>query len=568
MTILDKEFWNQTVQSQERDYLLRIEAVNFERTLFDTAQLSVIRGTSMLMRDAVRREPENQEAEKREPKNQTTAEHSEASMPTLEALIKKEYPNIKFKPIATGASVGLYQFRAAPWKAERVQKYVHGKLNEGDNIGRHLSFVVDIEPIRRGDFVEARERVTARNRFRQMQQLSLPLAEGEGARPCDLEGLRPADTKKIGNERASDSVWERYRYGVDQKQAFFYKETGNSKLCDLKFANDFSEIAGMGPGQKKNHQGKGSQPAPDPKPEKTLPPLAGKLAIIYFDGNNFGNLQQACKSPEELDKFDVNIQECRKQYLNEFLTEIKDVESFKTQPSRKELAFELLRWGGDEILMVVPARCGFFTLQYFYEAAKDWQWNGTPLTHAGALIFCQHKTPIDRMTELAHEIVDLVKESPEGRSRNLFDYVVLESIDFPAEPLPHFWIQRYGALADRRKPLAPVDLQWRIQKVRNFQKTLKNPIPRSRLEPLVRGLAVPRGDERMLQKQQQQLDALIEGKQHAEDKHWSSAVKTCIEALFPGQDSCWQWLHLIELWDYLVAPESLSHATNASQSDA
>ena len=90
------------------------------------------------------------------------------------------------------------------------------------------------------------------------------------------------------------------------------------------------------------------------------------------------------------------------------------------------------------------------TLQRFYEVSTDWvtppdpsalsgdsrhggdpapaaaDVSGKPLTHAGGIVFCSHKTPIAEATATAKNLAEAVKDVT--REENRFDYLILESI--------------------------------------------------------------------------------------------------------------------------------------------
>ena len=128
-----------------RAYLLSIAGVNIYQVLADTTQLSTRRGGGLLLREAVR----------------TIAEE----------------PAFGLKIISTGASEGLFQFQAASDDAAvELRDSVARRLNEHEHY-RHLTFVVDVEPLGNEGFHLAKEAVLARNRCRQFQQPTLALPE-------------------------------------------------------------------------------------------------------------------------------------------------------------------------------------------------------------------------------------------------------------------------------------------------------------------------------------------------------------------------------------------------------
>jgi hypothetical protein len=110
-------------------FYLRIEGVNLNYVLEDTNQLSVIRGGSLLLRQAVK--------------------DIEAKFPAL-------------RKISTGASVGLFQFEAEDEKEAkglRDEKIV-GFLSK-DWRYKHFTFVVDVQAAS-DNFLSNKEAVLAR----------------------------------------------------------------------------------------------------------------------------------------------------------------------------------------------------------------------------------------------------------------------------------------------------------------------------------------------------------------------------------------------------------------------
>lgn len=468
-------------------YLLRIEGVNIYATVEDTNQLSVQRGSSLLLRQAIRD-------------------------------IAKNHPELT--SISTGASIGLFQFEAANnKKAAELRDTIAGYLNtdtntnsDTDESSRYLTFVVDVVAIKNGDFKRAKEEVIALNRFRQFQQATLvfpPENNDEKIAPCAWDNLRPADgegieiVKREKNDRGpailSLSAEARHNHGRNQKRIFIEEETGLS----FDYTNDLQEIA-----------------TPD-KNQKHLDSLKNKLAVLYFDGNGFGDIQKNldCK---QLKAFDDNIQEKRRAWLRKLIEDIKDNTDFKTSEEDKNgnlvdakdkngnlvdaIRLEVLLWGGDELMLAVPAWKGMYVLQHFYDFHKDWM-RKEPikgkeitkhLTHAGGLVFCHVKTPIQRIKKLAREIADHIKDEylgkPEegkidkySRDANLYDYVVLESIDYPTQSWPAFLEKRYTqSIAKKRQPQRPLEGSYETN-CRKFNE-LKKHLPRRQLHRLVNTL--------------------------------------------------------------------------------
>jgi hypothetical protein len=533
-------------------HLLRIEAVNLDRILADTDQLSVIRGGGLMALSAVRRfDPDS-------------------GTPPQILIDAADGPfQVDLALISGGASVGLYRFdlpERADSLAQRVVDQVAAHLRADYP---HHGFVVDSVPI--GDdgnaFTRARERLIARNRLRQLRQPTpVPAGDaGSGAGPCAWDDLRPAVQEQQlkpaadGTRRSvwlSASVHARYEEGRARKQGFLNETTG----LDLQYTEDFETLAGQFPQDRR---------------------LQNKLAVLYFDGNDFGKLQAGCTTDESLRAFDRYLRDARASLLRGLIEHLAArPEAFYQAPDAADapqrLRFELLLWGGDEFLFVVPAWLGLSALYHVFEATADWTWSqprsvtgddepdsSHPLTHAGALIFCDRKTPIDRMTQLARDLAEQgVKDAEDGgRDRSRFEYLILESIDFPAEAPAAYFERRYPAFA-HRSPLSPVgDAAGLIAKLAGLRDAGR--IPHGPLHE--RALRIARGHDPG--NPGAEADALVAdlgsraaaaGPQAEEDL---AQLRDNLARLFPAgrQIDAWRWVHLAELWDYL-APRRTARA--------
>lgn len=572
------------------NYLLRIEGVNLGVVLDDTAHISVIRGGSLLLRRVI-----------------------------LE-LRDKYFNTDNAAAISTGASIGLFEFKAnTPKVAEEKQKEIIQFLNSNPKYS-HFTFVVDIWPQaesrQKNSFHQEQETLLALNRFRQLQQLSLALPQQNQLdfEPCELEGRRPGDETITVQENdqtvtksVSDSVKQRHEFGRKQKQAFYRDEVGlnndpDKSIKSLEFSRDLHELAG--------------------DPDRTYGVLTDKMALIYLDGNKFTKLrQQYCETPEKLRQFDLAVQTLRRQFLHGWLLRIQNDAGFLTKDKR--LRVETLLWGGDELLLLVPAWRGFETLQYFYECSANWRLPETltgsvkpaeaALTHGGGLLFCHVKTPIYRARQIAKSLGDAAKEwmkkQQQSDSRikpeNRYNCMALESIDFPTEDLNVFWSRIYGDFwMTQYQPLLPCSttlqesVRWLKQHVSKGQvyalnqATLMGRVQASmeqyKLEPPepINGADEDSAQlKNLYELMQEYKETPTNDATQEENKGQTELYKVIepflihrqrmqavlapdvfnqaeqhLEQLFPKVGPVWRWLHLCQLWDYL-APEAKQTAS-------
>lgn len=356
-------------------YILGVVGVNLAAFLEDTSDLSTIRGGGLLLLDGVN---------------------------WIEAHLKHIKPDTI--TISRGASEGLFLLPVGDDGAalrDQVDAYLkhHPQL-------RHATFVVDVEVLHgEDDFPRAREMLHAKNRWRQIQSpsLAIPFVDPStvGGQPCEENAIRPAARGKT----LSPSVQVRKDYGRDRKKKIYTDLTG---LTDLPpFATEFNTIAA----------------------DANRGNLDNKMAVVYFDGNAFGNLQKKQPTPQAAQDFDTDLRNKRQDFLRQILQEMILLPDFF---NRDTLRFETLLWGGDEMMFVLPAWRGWWFLQRFFEISAEWKYKNTRLHHAAGLVFCNHKAPIARISHLAKELAQYVKDAlgPKGKeNQSGLAYLTLESFD-------------------------------------------------------------------------------------------------------------------------------------------
>lgn len=389
----------QPSKADQKSYLVRIEGVNHDQFIFDTNDLSTVRGGSLLLLDAV------------------------------EGIAQAVGKGCK--TISSGASSGLFQLPCA--SAEEAVTTLRKILREGPGWA-HASFVVAAVP-ESGNFPEDNETLIALNRHEQMTMPSLqvPSPEKPNLGVCAIDRIRPAQetsTRKIkgqANLALSASVHARREYGLNKKQNFYANAVSDPALKarlgkpGLRFADDFSDIAD------------------DP----TRGILHGKLAVFYADGNGFGKHQRNARKPGDLSEWDGHIRTLRRQMLDQLIAPfLSDVENGDAGKVR----FETLLWGGDELLFVAPAWEGINLVNKFLTATSGWKYppkSGHSLTHAMGLVFCHSNTPISKVRLLAKNLGDHAKADA-GRQVNGLHTVVLESFDHVGAFWPDYLARTYA----------------------------------------------------------------------------------------------------------------------------
>jgi len=433
---------------QEPLYYLQIEAVNLYPSVYDTSQLSVVRGGSLLLKWAVEIFDKSSPVHRIIPELDAPQDRFELPPATLLSQLEA---------VSTGASSGIFQTASAEPKelAGAIARFL-----SGHDYLRHFTFIV-VWTAYQDNFAQAKERLLGKARREQLRHVSLAPGSLKSAEPCALEGILPANTPMRLPPKNQDDYykgkpiapacqrrfrWGRYfRHGLYRAELQSMADPPQDLIGQLK-----KRQSERWRKEEEGHEATRSFEEIADGPE--FGNLENKIAVFYADGNGFGGIQKdEVKTVEDQRAFDKAVKDYRREFLKELL------ERWKPAEEGGKIRLETLLWGGDEMLFVVPASQGFALAQLFYAHSQNWKSpQGTRLTHAGGLVFCHHKTPIGRAQKLARELADSVKDLEYGRKGNFFDYAVLESIDYPAEPLADFFRKRYGPLAGHRFPLRPV----------------------------------------------------------------------------------------------------------------
>lgn len=257
------------------EWIVRVEAVNFGATIFDTNDLSTMRGGSLAALDV--------------------------SNVAIDALREIDPTP---RPVYAGASQCAFCISAgseeAATRAAVVRAFETRVRSDPGAPHAHMVHVIDIAPAAGPDDAAALQTAEARNRTRQFREWTqAPIALSVAARDADrLDRVRPAtdrayfpkdpvlvsgdpegQTGARGAEQrdVSPSVKARRQFGRDARQRFYGKILGDRlhpKLAgtppDLHFAHDFQDIVASPP-----HEAGLS--------------VRNKIAVVYADGNGFGD---------------------------------------------------------------------------------------------------------------------------------------------------------------------------------------------------------------------------------------------------------------------------------------
>jgi hypothetical protein len=446
---------------------LFVAGINYDAAVFDTQDLSTIRGSGL----ALLRAPE-------------MVERKLADWLGVE----------KVERIRTGASEGLFRVACdrPEWLRCKLERWLARDMHcpaedsPDDRVAppfHHLTFAVGIAAGGEAEFATSSTAAIADARVRQLQSLTLRLPAllredgGPATLPCEEHRVLPATVQRsLKGERdetgafvkrdLSESFYHRHRFGRGLRQRFYEKELGLPPLPH-GFTDSFEEIVDLA-----------AAPRRRARPRETLDPALAaalpvaveqKMAVLFFDGNGFGELFALARGEMATRELSDALTACRRRLLKGLLDAFADEANrpwakamWRADPKdgARQLRFETLLWGGEEMLFVCPGWAALEVMAVIQEQLDDEsKWTvkvageDKVVSHAGGMVICHHKTPIRLVKQLAEWKVGAAAKSalkPAGSGglaaerkpyRNGFQLMVLEGIDVPTESLEH-WRER------------------------------------------------------------------------------------------------------------------------------
>ena len=493
---------------EKEKYYIQVEAVNFSNFVFDTNDISTIRGGSFILLDSIKK-------------------------------ITEKFKD-KIKSISTAASIGLYSFDGSEEEKDKIIKEINEFLEE--NTSGYATFVIaDVVVKEDNQFQKYMEELKSILRKKQWQQLTVRIPEFlETDQECYLDGWRPAneDYNLEKDEKISPMTAYRREKGRDIKHKLFKEllsDIQDENLC----AQDLSLLA----------------------TDKTKGNLNGKIAFIHIDGNNFGKIRRkTCNSEENRTKFDQVIQdEFRIPFLKKLLEKAKTDPAFLTKDSKgkEALRLEILLWGGDEIIIVVPAWNAWKVLDLYYEQAKILKFNNIFLTQRASVIFCHHNAPILHIRNLAENYLYIAKDSilesceTKGFGLNIpheygdaFHYLVLKSFDMTTNNLKQF-LSNYYSSNTRHENYSHKDFLLTYEKYSKFKEKfilVRNNISREKIRKII--LTYHDEDD---EKRNQSIEDSIK----LVPKDEREKIHKALTELASAFNSASYWYILNDLWDLI-----------------
>ncbi|WP_046003348.1 hypothetical protein [Pseudoalteromonas rubra] len=527
--------------------LIKVEAVNFDNSLNMSDNLSVYRGTSMLLRSVV--------------------------LDLAERFTELE-------PISLGGSVGWYRVKQDTHEA--LAQKITGLLN---NNYQGVNFVVTAKGgVTDASFLAAKEAMISEGRLQQLKQTSVSLCLSEKAEQnaavCGLSALLPGTEQQRVQAQTiavSPLMRDRYLYGREEKQQFYANELADcarlkkQPVCapaERFFTHSFEQLCNR----------------------DEFIHLENKVAYLYFDGNKFSKIQQAfVKTADDQREYDQKIRLLRGQLLENLLNYLEgqsdawfhDSDTASDSDSIK-LRLETLMWGGDETLFVLPASLGLKVLAKIQQWTKDWViTHGSSaqyqLTHAFGLVFCHHKTPVTTLRTFTENLANAVKQVAEDHdkqqpqtdnqsgtvhiagSHNAYSIAVLESMDISDPKSDAFFRQSYGELSNTRQAILPVDLT--IESLETLGAYLRTTFGKSTIHTLARHFNA--SEKRQEAEQRLAYITDLPDQTIADFTACASQVllgdKTASDR--DPEQRALMWMMLTELWEY-IALEPVKESTH------
>lgn len=500
-------------------YLFRAEAVNLTPTVYDTSDISTIRGGGFYLLNRVG----------------TLAQHT-------------AWKNCL---ITEGASSAVFAIETV--SPDDVRKTMLEFLYSGSDTIKEMMFLVEYMP-ESDSFPTDMARLMGKIRCAQMQSPSIRIfpetIQGKPDMTYDaLNGLLPAQIEGGNKGNLSRFTHNRRDQGKKLRQKI-YREVLGPEIDPYEFTDDIASLS--------RDASRGN--------------LNGKIAYIYIDGNKFGALQRSF-SKQELKTYDNTLQALKRAFLQEIINLAQTHPSFLN--SQKEIRMETLLWGGDEIKLIVPAWLGMETASLFYRVVADQAPHApehTPsgaierdLTYAMGLVFAHHKNPIQNIDSVACKLVDAVKyglTSVTGATHppqydktvgNRMQYMVLESLETLPSQYARFAREYYktgfgnlGLTAqdmDGLKKFAAVLLQGISRSwLYGIAKTWSTSSSQNYVQDLQRAMDVSslsRADKTVLAEIIQQQTGTV----FKTDK---------VDTEQPLPEKGYRWLQVVELLDYLT----------------
>lgn len=529
------------------DFLARVEAINFGSTLFDTEDISTIRGASLTLEIGIAR---------------LVREHTRSHEVLYVGGSQAAF-------VLRGIEdAGARKFAADLRQSLRAAvNFPFGKPEFSDPAPTgHMLFAVEAVPIVGGGVAAALARSQALVRRRQLRAPTVvapeayALQDGEHPRDviCRVDSKRPISPDKgaemfvrtgqfaeAPHDKATDHG-ETTRVRLSHRSTDL-REFGRSARGEL-----YRELLGADAAPLDGFSFSQSFEDIVADPPDGLPiSVRGKIGVLYFDGVGFGAIRNDYISRGEPDRFSQAVRDLFQDVVRRLLVTFAESSGSDTQQrylvtrwdpkvaaNRPHLRLETLMLGGEDYCVIVPGWLAWWTARHVLEAVERFaSVTADPLKlRCGALI-CDSRTPIRGARRLADAMCNA--DDLRSLADNAVQFHVIESVEVPDDALEMQRAKLFGV-----PDAAPFCFTLnQFQKVEEDVIFLKRALPRSQLYKLIK----------QLERGREAPHALVEAALERSDRAEVSDPAELMRRL-PGPDELKPLFGLkllAMLWDYV-----------------
>lgn len=187
------------------------------------------------------------------------------------------------------------------------------------------------------------------------------------------------------------------------------------------------------------------------------------IAIIYGDGNNFGQLVKNITNVYEMMYFSRKTEYAAIKSVKEALKYVYGLKG-------KKIPLEILALGGDDIFIIVPA-CVSLPMSVKLIEVFDGQFRNLSkdeknVTMSVGVIISKYNTPVRNLFELSQSLLKRAKKLGRNLSEGTVDFAVLESNSYIDDTVH----TAYGEIKQKMCPFKCSELRDLIELVRNMKK--------------------------------------------------------------------------------------------------
>jgi hypothetical protein len=456
------------MSNSPHEWYLRIEAVNLDHSVYDTNDISTIRGGSSLLLEAVKKITEKPEFRDR--------------------LIR----------VSVGASTGLYEVKVS---TDAEMSALEARVREYLKSDPYCYFATFVVAATKWPLAEANDQLASACALQQYRLPTFAFSPYEDSpeecEECGYSGVRPAKHNLPGKkQKVSHAVYVRLEHGKRLRKEL-YQPCFVGKAPDIQIPYDLEELA-----------------------------QNDDIAVIHFDGNRFGAIRDHCKLKEDYQRLDEAIQGIQQQAICQI------VKHSPKAGDKLRLETLLWGGDEIELVVPAPQVWATLQRFFEATATKPCKIAGKQftLTWSAGVVFCRHNLPILQVRRYAEQLCSIAKrhlsDAPESftANDNRFTYLNMSSFELISREVEPF-IKSY------HQPASVEDFTFTMQEIGQLHADMVTIIcsfPKNKVYDIVeliqRGEAADSLVERALKmadsSSKAALDAAIKRVLGKRDKRW------------------------------------------------